>query len=357
MPCRRVRYLVVTPESHHPQAGDRQTPRPLRRARLPRVVGGVIGLLAALLVAGPLASAQAQTFPSRPIKVIVPFSAASATDAVAREVASRMSANWGQPVLVDNKPGASGILAAVAAAKSPADGYTLFFTSNTTQAANPSLFLNLPYDPVKDFAPVATAATAANLLVVNPALGVSSVKELIQLAKSQPGKLSFAHGSSLSRVNGEMLKSMAGIEIVGVAYKSNPQGVTDLLGGHVQMIFTDTVTALPHVKAGKLKALAVGSGQRSSLLPDTPTVAEAGVPGYELSGWLAVFAPAGTPEDVLDKLHVEINRILALPEMRERLLLLGLDPLIRTRAQLGELLRSEIPKWARVTREAGIKPE
>jgi tripartite-type tricarboxylate transporter receptor subunit TctC len=330
---------------------------PLRLARAPRTVGRALGLLSVLLGAGLLASAQAQTFPSRPIKVIVPFSAASATDAIAREVASRMSANWGQPVVVDNKPGASGILAAVAAAKSPADGYTLFFTSNTTQAANPSLFLNLPYDPLKDFAPVAAMATAANLLVVNPALGVSNVKELIQLAKSQPGKLSFAYGSSLSRVNGEMLRSMAGIDIVGVAYKSNPQGVTDLLGGHVQMMFADTVTALPHVKSGKLKALAIGSGQRSTLLPDTPTVAEAGVPGYELSGWLAVFVPAGTPDSVVDKLHAEVNRILALPEMRERLLQLGLDPLVRTSAQLGELLRSEIPKWARITKEAGIKPE
>lgn len=345
------------PETDRPCACTQATCMPLRRRRAPRIVGRTLALLSALLSAGLLASAQAQTFPSRPIKVIVPFSAASATDAVAREIASRMSAQWGQPVVVENKPGASGILAAVAAAKSPADGYTLFFTSNTTQAANPSLFLNLPYDPLKDFAPVATAATAANLLVVNPALGVSSVKELIRLAKSQPGKLSFAYGSSLSRVNSEMLRSMAGIDIVGIAYKSNPQGVNDLLAGHVQMMFADTVTALPHVKAGKLKALAVGSSRRSALLPDTPTVAEAGVPGYELSGWLAVFVPAGTPGTVIDKLHAEINRILALPEMRERLLRLGLDPLTGSSAQLGELLRSEIPKWARITKEAGIKPE
>jgi tripartite-type tricarboxylate transporter receptor subunit TctC len=330
-----------------------------RRVRqVPRLILlRALALTAGLLGAGLLALAQAQTFPSRPIKVIVPFSAASATDAVAREVASRMSERWGQPVVVDNKPGASGILAAVAAAKSPADGYTLFFTSNTTQAANPSLFVNLPYDPLADFAPVAMLASAANLLVVNPSLGVSSVRELVRMAKAQPGKLSFAYGSSLSRVNSEMLKSMAGIDIVGVAYKSNPQGVTDLLGGHVQMMFTDTVTALPHVKAGKLKALAIGSGRRSALFPDTPTVAEDGVPGYELSGWLAVFAPTGTPQAVIAKAHDEINRILALPEMREKLLQLGLDPLTGTSAQLGELVRTEIPKWARLIKEAGIKPE
>lgn len=313
--------------------------------------------LSVWLCGGLLPRAQAQSYPSRPIKVIVPFSAASATDTVAREVANRMSETWGQPVVVENKPGASGMLAAAAAAKSPADGYTLFFTSNTTQAANPSLFVKLPYDPVKDFAPVAPLATAANLLVVNPALGVSTLKDLIQLAKAQPGKLSFAYGSSLSRVNSEMLKSMAGIDIVGVAYKSNPQGVADLLGGHVQLMFSDTVTALPHVKAGKLKALAVGSSRRSAMLPDTPTVAEAGVPGYELAGWLAVFVPAGTPDAVVTRLHAEINRILALPEMRDRLLQLGLDPLIGTSVQLGELVRSEIPKWARITKDAGIKPE
>ncbi len=206
---------------------------------------------------------------------------------------------------------ARGIIAATAAAKSPADGYTLFFTSNTTQAANPSLFPNLPYDPVKDFVPVAPMATAANLLVVSSSLGVSSVKELIQLARAQPGKLSFASGSSLSRVNGEMFKSMTGIDIVHVAYKSNPQGVTDLLAGHVQLMFTDTVTALPHVKAGTLKALGIGSGMRSSLLAEVPTIAEAEVPGYELTGWLAVFAPAGTPDAVVARLNGEIVRILA----------------------------------------------
>ncbi len=313
--------------------------------------------LSALAGAWLVVPAQAQTFPSRPVKIVVPFSAASATDTVAREVATRMSESWGQPVVVENKPGASGILGAVAVAKAPADGYTLFFTSNTTQAANPSLFVSLPYDPVKDFVAVAPLAVASNLLVVNPALGVSTVKELIQRAKAQPGKLSFAYGSSLSRVNSEMLRSMAGIDIVPIAYKSNPQGVSDLLGGHVQLMFADTITAMPQVKAGKLIALGVGSARRSALLPEVPTIAEAGLPGYELSGWLAVFAPAGTPDAVVSRLHGEINRILVLPEVRERLLQLGLDPMLGTSAQLGELVRSEIPKWARITKEAGIKPE
>lgn len=239
--------------------------------------------------------ALAQNFPERPIKMIVPFSAGSATDVLTRLIGAKLTEAWGQQVMADNKPGASGVIAATAAAKSPADGYMLFSTSNTTQAANPSLFVTLPYDPVKDFVPVAPLATAANLLVVNPSLGISTVKELIQLAKSQPGKLSFAAGSSLSRVNGALFKSMAGIDIVPIAYKSNPQGVTDLLGGHVQLMFTDTVTALP----------------------DVPTVAEAGVPGYELTGWLAIFAPAGTPEALVSRLHEEIRRILALPEVHE----------------------------------------
>lgn len=318
-----------------------------------------LGLLcSAWLVCALTAPAQAQQpYPAKPIKVIVPFSAGSATDVVARMVGNKLAEAWGQQVVIDNKPGASGIIAATAAAKSPPDGYTLFFTSNTTQAANPSLFPNLPYDPVTDFVPVAPMATAANLLVVSTSLGVSSVKELIQLAKAQPGKLSFASGSSLSRVNGEMFKSMTGIDIVHIAYKSNPQGVTDLLAGHVQLMFTDTVTALPHVKAGKLKALGIGSGKRSAVLADVPTVAEAGVPGYDLTGWLAVFAPAGTPQAVVNKLNEEINRILVLPEVRERLLQTGLDPLAGSPAELGALVRNEIPKWARIIKEAGIKPD
>ena len=313
-------------------------------------------LLAAALAGSPLLT-YAQTYPTKPIRAIVPFSAGSAVDVLTRMVGTKMAESWGQQVVVDNRPGASGIIAAEAAAKAVPDGYTLFFTSNTTQAANPSLFGKLPYDPVKDFVPVASLATAANLLVVNPSLGIASVKELIQLAKAQPGKLSFAHGSSLSRINGEMFKSMAGIDIVGVPYKSNPQGVTDLIAGHVSMMFTDTITSLPHVKAGKLKALGIGSGKRSALLPDIPTVAEAGVPGYELTGWLAVFAPAGTPDAVVAKLNGEINRILALPEIRGRLAQQGLEPQTGTPAQLGALVRSDIPKWAKVIKEAGIKPE
>lgn len=335
----------------------------LPRKPLPYFVAAIMNLLRQILCSFAVVGiclalpAHAETFPARPIKVIVPFAAASATDVLAREIGARLSTAWGQPVVVDNRPGASGMIAAAAAAKAPADGYTLFFTSNTTQAANPSLFRKLPYDPEKDFAPVSTLAVAANLLVVRPELGLSSVRELIRMAREQPGRLSFAHGSSLSRLNGEMLRSMAGIDIVPVPYKSNPQGVTDLLGGQVQLMFTDSVTALPHVKAGKLKALGITSGRRSALMPDVPTIAEAGVPGYELTGWLAVFAPAGTPEAVLGKTHAEIQRILELPAVRERILQMGLDPWTGSRAELGAMVRAEIPKWARIVKEAGIQPE
>lgn len=321
-----------------------------------RTVHRIAVLLAVALASSPLLT-YAQTYPTKPIGAIVPFSAGSAIDVVTRIVGAKMAESWGQQVVVDNRPGASGIIAAETAAKAVPDGYTLFFTSSTTHAANPSLFVKLPYDPVKEFVPVASLATAANLLVVNPSLGISSVKELIQLAKAQPGKLSFAYGNSLSRVNAEMFKSMAGIDIVGVPYKSNPHGVTDLIAGHVSMMFTDTITSLRHVKAGKLKALGIGSGKRSALLPDIPTVAEAGVPGYELTGWLAVFAPAGTPDAVVAKLNGEINRILALPEIQGRLAQQGLEPQTGTPAQLGALVRSDIPKWAKVIKEAGIKPE
>jgi tripartite-type tricarboxylate transporter receptor subunit TctC len=302
-------------------------------------------------------SVRGQTFPSRPLKLIVPFAAGSATDTLAREIGARLAEAWGQPVIVDDRPGASGILGAVAAAKSPADGYTLFVTSNTTQAANPSLFAKLPYDPVRDFEPVAPLATAANLLVVTPALGASTVGELLRIAKARPGQLSFAYGSSLSRLNAEMLRSMTGIDVVAVAYKSNPQGVTDLLGGHVQFMFADTITALPHVASGRLQALGIGSARRSALLPEVPTIAEAGVPGYELTGWLAAFAPAGTPEPVLETIHREIARILAVPAVHERILQLGLDPLPGSRADLARLVAAEIPKWARIVKAAGIEPE
>lgn len=302
-------------------------------------------------------SVRGQTFPSRPLKLIVPFAAGSATDTLAREIGARLAEAWGRPVIVDDRPGASGILGAVAAAKSPADGYTLFVTSNTTQAANPSLFAKLPYDPVRDFEPVAPLATAANLLVVGPALGASTLGELLRIAKARPGQLSFAYGSSLSRLNAEMLRSMTGIDVVAVAYKSNPQGVTDLLGGHVQFMFADTITALPHVASGRLQALGIGSARRSALLPGVPTIAEAGVPGYELTGWLAAFAPAGTPEPVLGTIHREIERILALPAVHERILQLGLDPLPGSRADLARLVATEIPKWARIVKAAGIEPE
>ncbi len=312
-------------------------------------------VLAVLALAG--LQAQAQAYPSKPIRVIVPFSVGSATDITTRLIGAKMTESWGQQVVVDNRPGAGGIIAAEAARRAPADGYTLFFASSTIQAANPSLFLKLPYDPVKDFTPVAPLVEGSNVLVVNPSLGVSSVKELIQLAKTQPGKLNFAYSSSLSRVDGEGLKFTTGIDIVGVPYKSNPNGVTDLIAGHISMAFTDLPSSLPHIRTGKLRALGYSSGKRSTLLPDIPTMAEAGVPGYGLTGWAAAFAPAGTPDDVVAKLNAEINRILNLPDIRERLTQQGLDPALGTSAQLGALVRSEIPKWAKAIKEAGIKPE
>ena len=245
----------------------------------------------------------------------MPFAAGSATDTLARVLGEKMSASLGQPIVVDNRPGASGFLAAQNVARAEPDGHTVLVTSNTTHAANQSLFKKLPYDPIADFEPVTKLGTITLALVVNPSVPASTAKELIDYAKANPGELTFGSGSSSSRIAGEMLKTLAGIDMINVPYKSNPQAVTDLLGGQISLVFADISTTLPQAKAGKVKALAVSSAERSPLAPDLPTMAEAGVPGYDLTAWFAAFVPAGTPKPIVDKLNAAFKAALADPKV------------------------------------------
>jgi tripartite-type tricarboxylate transporter receptor subunit TctC len=315
-------------------------------------------LLAALTLPAGIPHALAQDgYPSRVIEFVVPFAAGSATDTLARVLGEKMSASLGQPIVVDNRPGASGFLAAQNVARAEPDGHTVLVTSNTTHAANQSLFKKLPYDPVADFEPVSTLGTITLALVVNPSVPASTAKELIDYAKANPGELTFGSGSSSSRIAGEMLKTLAGIDMTNVPYKSNPQAVTDLLGGQISLVFADISTTLPQAKAGKVKALAVSSAERSPLAPDLPTMAEAGVPGYDLTAWFAAFVPAGTPKPVIDKLNAAFKAALADPKVTQALLSAGIEPSSSTPEELKAFVASETEKWAKTVKAAGIEPE
>jgi tripartite-type tricarboxylate transporter receptor subunit TctC len=308
-------------------------------------------------VAGAGHAAAQDSYPSRAIKFVVPFAAGSATDTLARVLGEKMSASLGQSIVVDNMPGASGFLAAQNVARAEPDGHTVLVTSNTTHAANQSLFKKLPYDPIGGFEPVTKLGTITLALVVNPSVPAGSVKELIDYAKANPEALSFGSGSSSSRIAGEMLKTLAGINMVHVPYKSNPQAVTDLLGGQISMVFADISTTLPQAKAGKVKALAVSSPQRTPLAPDLPTMAEAGVPGYDLTAWFAAFVPAGTPQPIVDKLNTAFKEALADPKATETLLGAGIEPTSSTPGELKAFVVSETDKWAKIVKAAGIEAE
>ncbi len=313
-------------------------------------------LFALPLLATP-ASGQ-ERYPSRPIRFIVPFAAGAATDLRARIFAERMAQDWGQPVVVDNRGGANGFIAAEAVARARGDGYTLLFTSNTTHGSNPALFRRLPYDPIKDFEPVALLGVSTMLVVVNNNLGIRSIGDLIAYGRANPGKLSFGSGSQSSRMAGEMFKAMAGIDMENVSYRANPQAITDVISGTLPLMFCDTTTAIPQVRERRVRALAVTAGSRISAMPDLPTVAEAGnLPGYELGTWTAVYATAGTPREIVDQLNAKLREILALPAVTERLRADATEPLTGSPDHLRDFTLAEIEKWTRVARQAGIQPE
>ena len=317
-------------------------------------------LAAALILAAshhvaPFAQ-TASDWPSGPIRFIVPFPAGSGTDVNARLIGERLSAALKVPVVVENKPGADGSIAAEAAARSKPDGYTVFVTSNSTHASNPALRRKLPYDPVKDFAPVTLIGTAPLLVLVHPSLPIRSTSELIAYAKANPGKLNFSSGSASSRVAGEMFKTMAGVDMTNVTYKGNPQAIADLVAGQVQVMFCDAGTAMPQVSSGRVRALAATSLTRAGALPDTPTVAESGVPGFEMIAWTAVFVPAGTPEPIIGRLNARIGEILRSPEFRAKAGATS-DFAPGTPQQLGQFVNSEIDKWKRVVAQSKLEVE
>ena len=302
------------------------------------------------------AMAQTSNWPSRPVRIVVPFGAGSGNDIVARLMADRLSRKLGQTFIVDNRVGANGAIGADAVAHATPDGYTLFITTNTTQAANPSLMKRLNYDPIKDFAPISRLANTPALLVVHPSVAARTLPELIALAKSKPGKLSYASGSAGTLVPGAMLAHTARIDMLSVPYKTIPQALNDVIAGQVEMMFTDMATGLPQVRAGKVRAIGISSLQPAALLPDVPPIAKT-LPGFELLAWYALYAPRGTPTNVIDKLNAETRAILADRDVQARFSALGLEPMSSSPQELAVFGRSELGKWGRLIKAAGIEAE
>src|SRR5262245_10669951 len=315
-----------------------------------------IFLAAALALFSALA--QAQSYPTRPIRLVVPFPVSGATDILSRVVAQSLQDAIGQPVPVDNRPGAGGTIGTAFLAKSAADGYTIQMATSSTHSIGPAL-QKLPYDAEKDFAPVCLIANAANVLVVSPAINVASVKELIALAKAKPGQLNFGSSGTgtIVHLSGELFNRMAGTQMQHVPYKGTALVATDIKSGQIAMMIDNIVSAMPLIKSGVEKPLAVTSAKRSAVLPDLPTVAEAGVPGYESSTYFGIFAPAGTPPEIVARLNAELVKIVHQPEVKAKLIELGADPVGSTPEQLAQAVRADYAKWSKVIKEADIKPQ
>jgi tripartite-type tricarboxylate transporter receptor subunit TctC len=315
-----------------------------------------IGALLALGLLGH-GAAQADTFPSHPITIVVGSAAGSTTDGLARSIAQQITTATGQSVIIQNKPGAAGAIAANEVSHSAPDGYTVFMTTNSTQSANPYLFKHLTYDPVKDFAPVTLLVKGYLMLVTNPGVKADSVAELVALARAKPDSLSYGSGSSSARVAAELFQQMTGTKLKYIPYKSNPQAIIDLVGGQVDMMIVDFTTSLPQVRAGKLRALGVSSPRRSALAPDLPALAEAGLPGYEMSFWNGLYAPAKTPAPVVDQLNVLfVNAVKTAPVLKfiENN---GMEPSTSTPAELGQFQERDGLLWGDIIHKAGIEPE
>lgn len=313
--------------------------------------------LAACALAAAAAPALAQDYPSKPITFVVPFAAGSATDQLARALGQAVTTATKQAVVVENKGGASGMIAAQQVARSAADGYTVLITTNTTHAANQHLYKKLPYDAVKDFAPVAGLGKGGQVLVVRADAPYRNVGDLLAAAKKQPGKLSFGSGSSSSRVAGEMLKQLSGVDLMHVPYKSNPLAITDLLGGQIDLMITDTSTGVPQVKSGKLRALGYSTTQRSPQLPEVPTLEEAGVKGYDMGYWFAAYAPAGTPEAVVARLNRLLSDAVHSAGAKSFFEMSGSEGWTATPQELAAFQAGETQKWGQVIKAAGIQPE
>jgi tripartite-type tricarboxylate transporter receptor subunit TctC len=316
--------------------------------------GAIIAAAACVCATAP---ASAQDYPTRPIRYIVPFAAGGMTDILGRIFGQKLSEAWGQQVIVDNRPGAAGGIGSDIAAKAPPDGYTILGGTISSHAINVSLYSKLPYDPVRDFAPITLYVSLPNMLVVHPSLPVKSVRDLIALAKAKPKQLTFASaGNGTSQhLSGELFNVMAGVELVHVPYKGSGPGLADLVGGQVLLFFDNITTSLPLAKSGKIRPIAVTTARRASVMPELPTIAESGLAGYDVSSWQGVFAPAGTPRPIVTKLNAQIVKILATPEVRERLTSLGADPVGNTPEQFAAYVKAEIAKWAPIVKASGAR--
>ncbi len=317
----------------------------------------ITGALIATLAPG-IDAALAQSYPVKAVRVVVPFPAGGGIDAVARLLAPKLSDGLGQPVVIDNRSGASGTVGTEAVAKSPPDGYTLLATF-ASHAQNASLYPKLGYDTVKDFAPITLIATVPNILVVNPALPVKTVKDLIALAKKRPGEILYASigNGTPSHLSAELFDSMAGIKMTHVAYKGAAPSIIALISGETQLTFTTVLVAMPHIKSSRLRALGVASLKRAAVLPELPTIDEAGVRGYESNAWYGFLAPAKTPQPILDQLHREMVKAIQLPDVRDNLKNQGAEPVAGTPREFAVIINDEIEKWRKVVQAAGIKAD
>ena len=302
------------------------------------------------------ATASAQTYPTKPIRLVVPFPPGGVADLIARPLAEKLSSTLGQPVVVDNRGGATGTVGAAAVANAPADGYTLLLGTTNEIAMSPTLYKSLPYDPTKAFAPVAPVAEFPNVLVIGPSVKANSLKELIALAKSKPGKLTFASSGagSTNHLTAELFKSIAGVDVIHVPYKGGGPALNDLLGGHVDAMFATLPSAVAHIKSGKLKALAVTGERRSGALPDVPTATEAGAPGLVVTTWNGVLAPAGTPPAVLERLHREVTAAASQADIKERYAAAGAETMTSSSDQFRNAIQKDYARWAQVIKQAGI---
>jgi tripartite-type tricarboxylate transporter receptor subunit TctC len=318
----------------------------------------VTGLLIAVAVvlSSCAGGAAAQPYPSRAIRIVVPFPPGGTSDILARAIGQRLTEEWKQQVLVDNRPGAGANIGAEAVAKSPPDGYTLFIVS-TIHAINPSLYSKLAYDPVKDFTPITLIADTSQVLVVHPSLPVRSVQEFIAYAKRRPGELHYssAGNGSQPHLTAELFKKRTGVDLVHVPYKGAPPAMTDLLAGHVMLTFATAPSAVPFVKAGRLRALGVSTAQRIAALPDVPTIAEAGVPGFEAAGWNGLVGPAGMPAAIVDQIHGAVVKIVGTPAMSAFLSGQGAEPHTTTPREFGAYIKAEVEKWAQVVKDSGAR--
>ena len=309
--------------------------------------------------AWPQAAYSQAAYPNRPVKIIVAFPPGQATDQTARALAQKMSESLGQQFFIENRPGAASIIGSEAAAKAPNDGYTLFMGSSGSLAVNPGMYAKLPYDAVRDFAPIAQAMKVPFFIVVRNDFPANTVKDLVAYLKANPDRVNFGSAGSgaSNHLSTELFKSVAGVSMIHVPYKGSPPAVTDLLGGQIGLMFETGPLVLPHVKSGRLKFLAVGSTQRSSALPELATIAESGYPGFETVGWAGLLAPAGTPREIIAKLNAEAVRILAQAELKERFVAMGAELVSSTPEEFGAYIKSETAKWGKVIRDSGAKAD